>query len=217
MNRDQITKNVGARVQLEPPARFLDANDAQRPAEQPVAAESAASSPEDRLTQAIAERDVNFDKWKRAQADLENYRRRVQRDIDEVRRYEGLSLARDLLPVLDNLERAVVAAETSQNAQELSEGVRMVMKQFEDALAAHSVVPIEPAGKPFDPHRHEAIQQLPSAEHEPMTVMQEVQRGYILNDRVVRPSQVIVSSGPPPELPAREEGDSQESADTTEP
>jgi molecular chaperone GrpE len=117
--------------------------------------------------------------------------------MEQSRQYQALPLARDLLPVLDNLRRALGAAEAAGNAAELVEGVNMVVKQFEDVLARHLVVPIEAVGQPFDAHLHEAVQQVPSPDHPPMTVVAEVERGYLLHDRVVRPAKVIVSSGPP--------------------
>ncbi|MGE3314233.1 MAG: nucleotide exchange factor GrpE [Planctomycetaceae bacterium] len=158
----------------------------------------------EQLEATAAERDANRDNWLRAQAELENYRRRAQREAEEMRQYQSLPLARDLLPALDNLHRALAAAETSQNVADLVEGIRMVAKQCDDALGKHGIKPIDAAGKPFDPNLHQAIQQLPSAEHPPMTVLNEVERGYVLKDRVVRPSVVIVSQGPPTDAPAGE-------------
>ena len=150
----------------------------------------------EQLEAARAERDANRDSWLRAQAELENYRRRIQKERDQDRLFQALPLARDLLPVVDNLRRAVAAAEQSQNIEELRQGVEMVLRQFEEALAKHSVSAIDAAaGQPFDPNLHEAVQQVPSAEHPPMTIVQELERGYKLHDRVVRPSMVIVSSG----------------------
>jgi molecular chaperone GrpE len=161
----------------------------------------------EQLEAAAAERDANRDSWLRAQAELENYRRRVQREIEEMRQYQSLPLARDLLPALDNLHRALQAAEKSKNVSDLVEGVRMVTKQIDDALGKHGIKPIDAAGKPFDPNLHQAIQQIPSAEHPPMTVLNEVERGYVLGDRVVRPSVVIVSQTPPSTEPEASAGD----------
>lgn len=155
-----------------------------------------------------AERDANYDRWLRAQAELENLRKRTQREAEETRKYAALSLVRDLLPGLDNLSRAIAAGQTT-NRDELIQGVELVYRQLSDALARHGVVPIDAAGKPFDPNRHEAIQQVPSAELEPMTVLEEAERGYMLHDRVVRPSRVIVSSVPPQTAP--ESGDGRKS------
>src|SRR5690606_20743417 len=100
-------------------------------------------------------------------------------------------------PGLDNLQRALQAAKTTRDLDQLVQGVQMVAQQLDDALARHNVTPIASHGEPFDPNVHEAIQQSPSNEHPALTVLHEVERGYKLRDRVVRPSKVIVSSGPP--------------------
>jgi hypothetical protein len=117
------------------------------------------------------ERDAHYNSWMHAQADLENYRKRAQREAEEIRRYHTTALLQDLLPGLDNLQRAISAAENSSNIEELLQGVRMVAEQFETILSKNSLKPIEAAGKPFDPNKHEAVQQIPSAEHPPMTVI----------------------------------------------
>lgn len=169
--------------------------------------ESAASpqpSLEEQLAAAIAERDANLDHWKRSQAELENFRRRTQREIEQNRQYQALPLIRDLLPALDNLQRAIKAAETTQSIKDLVQGVEMVAMQINDVFSRYSATRIEAQGKPFDPNLHEAIQQLPS-EYPAMTVIDEIEPGYVLHDRVVRPSKVIVSSGPPPEAATTEE------------
>ncbi len=150
----------------------------------------------DQLEAARTERDANYDLYLRAQAELQNYRRRAQKEADEIRQYQALPVARDLLPALDNLHRALAAAESSGNVQDLVNGVRMVAKQIEAALGRHNVVPIDSTGKPFDPNLHQAIQQVQTHEHPPMTVVQEVERGFTLKDRVVRPATVIVSAPP---------------------
>jgi molecular chaperone GrpE len=157
---------------------------------------SASISLKDQLEAALAERDANYNLYLRAQAELANYRKRVQKEAEEMRQYQALPVARDLLPALDNLHRALAAAETSGNVQDLVNGVRLVAKQIEAALGRHEVVPIEAAGKPFDPNLHQAIQQIETREHPPMTVVQEVERGFTLKDRVVRPATVIVSTSP---------------------
>jgi molecular chaperone GrpE len=111
-----------------------------------------------------------------------------------MRQYQALPVARDLLPALDNLHRALAAAEASGSVEDLVNGVRLVAKQIEVALGRHDVVPIDSAaGKPFDPNLHQAIQQVQTDEHPPNTVVREVERGFTLKDRVVRPATVIVS------------------------
>ncbi|HYW80390.1 MAG TPA: nucleotide exchange factor GrpE [Thermoguttaceae bacterium] len=136
------------------------------------------------------------DRVLRSRAELENYRKRASRQMDDERRYANLPLMRDLLPVMDNLDRAIEAAEKNQDASSLLEGVKMVSRQFESVLQQYHCLEIAALGEPFDPHLHEAILQQPSEEHEPGTVTMVTQTGFQLHDRVVRPSQVIVASQP---------------------
>ena len=132
-----------------------------------------------------------------ALADHDNYRRRVQREADEDRKYAALPLLKTLLPAFDGLDRAVFAAAQSKNADELIGGVQLTIKQLETALNGFGAKSIAALGQPFDPNQHEAISQAPSAEYPPMTVLHDIERGYMLHDRVVRPSKVIVSVAPP--------------------
>jgi molecular chaperone GrpE len=137
------------------------------------------------------------DRALRSQAELENYRKRVARQMEEERRYACLPLLRDLLPVWDNVNRAIEAAEKSNETSGLLEGVKLTAKQLESVLERHECTKIEALHQPFDPHLHEAIAQHPSAELPPNTVMHVAQVGFKLHDRVVRPSQVVISSGVP--------------------
>jgi len=164
-----------------------------------VAAEDIEASPQQQFDAMRADRDENYDQMLRARAELENYRRRAQKEFEEFRKYQSLALIRDLLPALDNLTRAIDAAASAphQDADSLIDGIKMVKQQLHDTLARHSVIGIESVGQPFDPNLHEAIRHLPSSEQPAMTVLEEVEQGYKLHDRVVRPSKVIVSSGPP--------------------
>ena len=150
-----------------------------------------------------ADRDKYFDQWRRAQAELENYRKRVQREAELAAKFASLPLIRDLLPALDNVSRTVLAAEQSSNVDELVQGLQMVLKQFDDIFARHSATPIKAVGEMFDPNLHEALQQVPTDEHPPMTVIQELERGYLLDDRVIRPTKVLVAA-PLPEAPSEE-------------
>lgn len=139
------------------------------------------------------------DRLLRAMADLENYRRRVHREMDDQRRYANTQLIRDLLPVIENLERALDAAEKAGEAAGLIQGVKMVVQQIEAVLGQHGCVRIEALGAAFDPSLHEAVMQQPSKDQPPGTVIQVVRPGFRLYDRVVRPPQVIVASAPPAE------------------
>jgi molecular chaperone GrpE len=134
------------------------------------------------------------DRALRAQAELENYRRRMRKEMEEERRYAQLPLLGDLLPVLDNVQRAIQAAEKSPEAGGLLAGFKMVAQQLDGVLARHHCMRIDALHKPFDPHLHAAILQQPSNEFPPNTVVQVAQDGYQLHDRVLRPAQVIVST-----------------------
>ena len=133
------------------------------------------------------------DKMLRAQAELENYRKRARRELEDERRYAEINLLRDLLPVMDNVTRAIDAAEKKADAASLLEGFKMVNQQLGNVLKKHSLKTIEAEGLQFDPAHHEAVMQQPSAEHPESTVLAVVQTGYQLHDRVVHPAQVIVS------------------------
>jgi len=134
------------------------------------------------------------DRELRAHAELDNYRKRAARELDEQHRYANLSLLRDLLPVLDNVDRAIEAAEKNADANALLAGFKMVSQQLGDVLTRHHCTRIEALHTPFDPNVHHAVMQQPSEEHPANTVLMVTQNGYQLHDRVVRPSQVIVSA-----------------------
>ncbi|MEQ8210827.1 MAG: nucleotide exchange factor GrpE [Lacipirellulaceae bacterium] len=136
------------------------------------------------------------DRALRLTAELENVRSRAARELIEERKYASLGLARDLLPVVDNVDRAIEAAEKDNESSSLLEGFQLVRQQLLSVLAQHQCEAIEAEGQPFDPQFHEAILQQPSDEIEANHVTMVTQVGYKMHDRVVRPSQVIVSSGP---------------------
>ena len=163
-------------------------------AETAAAAERAREEETSPLRSLRSELEEAKDRALRIQAELENYRRRAAREMQEERRYANLPLMRDLLPVVDNMARAIEAAEKTHDAAGLLEGVKMVARQLEEVLQRHQCVPIQAFHEPFDPHLHEAISQQPSDQHPVGTVVLVTQTGFQLHDRVVRPSQVIVSS-----------------------
>lgn len=137
----------------------------------------------------------------RSQAELENFRRRSQKESLDAMKYQSLPVLRSMLPGIDNLQRAINAAEQSGDAQGLIDGIKMVAAQFADALKANACETISPEGKAFDANFHEALSQIPSADHEPMTVLQVIEVGYKVHDRVVRPAKVMVSCAPPEPQP----------------
>ena len=153
------------------------------------------------LEQATRERDEYLDALQRLKAEFENYRKRVQRDQAEFVARASERLLKQLLPVLDDLERALEAAADHEEAK-LEEGVRLVQRALADALVKEGLVEVETDGA-FDPHTQEALLAQPS-EADEGTVIQVLQKGYKLGDRVLRPARVVVSAGGP--APTEEDG-----------
>lgn len=137
------------------------------------------------------------DRLLRLQAEMQNLRNRTSREIADERRYAALPVLRDLLPVVDNIDRAIEAAEKAGEAENLLAGFRLVKQQLHTLLSRNQCEPIAAEGQLFDPNFHQAILQQPSAEVPAGNVLMVTQPGYKLHDRVARPAQVIVSSGPP--------------------
>jgi molecular chaperone GrpE len=135
------------------------------------------------------------DKYLRALADFENSRKRIRQQSEESVRLQRESLLRDLLPIVDNLERAVEAAQGGGNGKPIVEGVQMVLASLLDYLRVQGVTPIEAKGRIFDPRLHEAVDHVESPHHEPNTVVNEMHRGYAAGDRILRPARVSVSKG----------------------
>jgi molecular chaperone GrpE len=160
----------------------------------PEAAEKAIAELEERLALLERERDELIDDLKRVAADFDNYRKRVARDQAALVERAHERVVKELLPVLDDLERALVAAEEHEEAK-LEEGVRLVHRELRDALAKEGLVEIETEGE-FDPHVHEALLTQPSEEADG-AILQVIQKGYRLGDRVLRPARVVVSQGAP--------------------
>jgi molecular chaperone GrpE len=129
----------------------------------------------------------------RTRADFENYQKRAQRDQAQERRYWHGAMALDLLPVLDNFERATAAARQAGESGPLMQGVALIQTQFLDLLRRHGITPIEALGQPFDPNVHEAVMQQPAAGQPPNTVVQVLEQGFKIHDRVLRPAKVVVS------------------------
>lgn len=131
----------------------------------------------------------------RVQAELENFRKRARREYDDAQRYREIDVLRDLLPVLDNVLRAIEASEKTGDVETLRSGFRMTAQQIEKLLAAHGCETIETDGAAFDPAVHDAIVQQAVPGVAAGTVVGTASRGYRLHDRVVRPAQVIVAKG----------------------
>jgi molecular chaperone GrpE len=159
---------------------------------------SAVEAPSDGVATSLeadlaAERDRNL----RLRAELENVRNRTSRELAETIRYAALPIVRDLLPVLDNIDRAMEAAQKAGETGPLVDGIRMVRQQLIGVLGQHNAEEIAALGQPFDPQFHAAILHQPSPDVPADHIAMVTQAGYRMHDRVVRPSQVIVSSGPP--------------------
>jgi molecular chaperone GrpE len=135
------------------------------------------------------------DRTLRTQAELENFRKRSRREYEEAQRYREIDLLRDLLPVLDNVLRAIEAAEKTTDVESLRSGFRMTAQLIEKVLGSHGCQTIETDGTAFDPTVHDAILQQDAPGVAPGTVVGTASRGYRLHDRVVRPAQVIVAKG----------------------
>ncbi len=130
----------------------------------------------------------------RERAELENQRKRLQRDLDQARRFANEKLPADLLPVIDNLERGL-ALEVADYAG-LRSGVELTLRELARVAEGNGLKVVDPAGQPFDPERHQAMSLVPSGEHQPNTVVAVMQKGYVLNDRLLRPALVAVSKAP---------------------
>jgi molecular chaperone GrpE len=133
----------------------------------------------------------------RLQAEMQNLRNRTSREIADERKYAALPVISELLPVVDNIDRAIEAAEKAGEAENLLAGFRLVKQQLHTILARHECLPIPAENEPFDPNFHQAILLQPSGDVPAGNVLMVAQPGYKMHDRVVRPAQVIVSSGPP--------------------
>jgi molecular chaperone GrpE len=130
-------------------------------------------------------------------ADMENLRKRMVRENEKARRRTLERFMNDLLPVRDSLERGLAAAEDpSATIETLSEGKQLIMRMLNKVLSDHGLETIDPVGETFDPEKHEAMAMLPSAEHDDNTIMDVLEKGYQLNDRLIRPAKVVVSRKP---------------------
>jgi molecular chaperone GrpE len=165
-------------------------------------AEAEGESLEERLASAEAEAETHLNDLKRLAAEFENYRKRVAREQQALSARAAERLVGELLPIVDDLERALEAAEEHEEAK-LEEGVRLVQRQLAAVLEREGLAEIETDGK-FDPHVHEALLSQPSSDQSEGTVIEVLQKGYRLGDRVLRPARVVVAASAQP--PVRESG-----------
>jgi molecular chaperone GrpE len=171
--------------------------DGDRPAE---AGETASpSTPEQRIAALEAEKLDIRDRMLRIAAEFENWKKRARREQSEAESKGRETVLRDMLEVIDNLERATAAWETGPvDAPAVQQGVGLVLRQAYSKLERHQVKPFDAKGQPFDPRVHDAISQVPSTEVPAGTVLSELQKGYRIGDRLLRPASVVVALAPPP-------------------
>lgn len=191
-DRDKELSNDG--VEEELPMELSDGGDE-------TETEMVSDDPVDILETALAEAQQEAGEAKqdmlRMQADLENLRKRLVREHEKARRRTLERFMGDLLPVRDSLERGLDAAEgPAATVEALKEGKQLIMKMLTKAMGDHGLQTIDPAGESFDPEKHEAMTMLPSADHDENTVIEVLEKGYQLHDRLIRPAKVVVSRKP---------------------
>jgi len=170
--------------------------------EQKLQAESEADQPQlseeengDQVEELQQKLNILGEQLLREQAEMQNIRRRAQRDIESAHKYALEKFTGDLLSVVDNLERAIDAIDTEDESQKaVAEGLELTLKTFIEVLAKYKVEAVEPEGQPFDADLHQAVSTVPNAEVEPNTVINVFQKGYTLNGRLIRPAMVVVST-----------------------
>jgi molecular chaperone GrpE len=172
-------------------AREPEPEAAEGSSQEPDAAPETATDPGDPLAQAESQRDQYLELARRTQADFENYRKRTAKDLAAAGTRAKVGLVRDLLPVVDNLERALESAESEDG---LAKGVRLVLSDLQGVLAREGIEAVEPVGERFDPTVHEALSTRPEDGAEPGVVLDVVQKGYRTSDNVIRPARVVVSA-----------------------
>ncbi|WP_342552125.1 nucleotide exchange factor GrpE [Paenibacillus sp. FSL R7-0652] len=170
----------------------------QEPVNEAAAAEAQAEEITDQeqaeLARLKTEAEENQQRFVRAQADFDNFRRRTQKEKEELAKYASMKLVTELVPVLDNFERAMATVPEGTETESFAKGIQMILRQLETVLTNEGLTPMEAVGQPFNPEFHQAIMQVESEEHEEGIVVEEVQKGYMLKDKVLRPAMVKVSS-----------------------
>jgi molecular chaperone GrpE len=151
----------------------------------------------DQLKKALAEKEKEaeelYDRLLRKQAELENYRKRVAKDKAETIKFATENLIQDLLPVMDDFERAIEAGDSTTDPKALHEGIKLIFNQLQTVLSKAGLEGVNAVGEKFDPAKHEAVRMIESQEHEDSTVLEEMRKGYTLNNRILRPSMVAVA------------------------
>lgn len=154
------------------------------------------AEPTDPATALKEERDRLKDQLLRTAADFDNYRKRARKDVEEAERRAKEDVVREILPVIDNLERAVTAAGAASGVDAIVDGIKMVLRLFEDQAGRLGLTRVVAVGERFDPAIHDAIQQVETDDHPAGTVMTEIVPGYRLGEKLVRPAMVVVARKP---------------------
>jgi molecular chaperone GrpE len=148
----------------------------------------------DELTKAVEEREQLRDRLLRTTAEFDNYRKRVDRDRKDMTDRAAEAILTEILPIIDDLERALAAEDTGEGADAYRRGVELIHRQLLDLLTRRGVTPIDTTGAGFDPHLHQAVSSEPSADHREGEIIEEFRRGYRLGDRLLRPAMVKVAT-----------------------
>jgi molecular chaperone GrpE len=162
----------------------------------PEAGQQEVAELRDKLDAKEKEAKEHYERYLRQVAELDNFKKRINREKEDAIRYANENLIKDLLPVIDNLERAITHAQGGGNGKPLVEGVEMVLRGLLDILGKHGVVQIPAVGEVFDPGKHEAMAQVESSQYEPNTVVDEHHRGYLFRERLLRPALVTIAKAP---------------------
>ncbi|PZD94046.1 nucleotide exchange factor GrpE [Paenibacillus sambharensis] len=190
MEEQEDTLNQGADVQEEAAVDHNDDIDSSEDSGEAGGQEESASSREQELERLAEEHQQRL---LRTQADFDNFRRRTQKEKEELAQYASMKLVGQLLPVMDNFERAVGASKETGDFEALSKGVDMIFRQMAQLLEQEGLRPMESVGQPFNPEFHQAVMTVESDEHEEGIVVEELQKGYMLKEKVLRPAMVKVS------------------------
>ena len=171
-----------------------DVNDTDVQAEGAAPDNAPTEAVNDELTKAVEEREQLRDRLLRTTAEFDNYRKRVDRDRKDMTDRAAEAILTEILPIVDDLERALAAEDTGEGADAYRRGVELIHKQLLDLLTRRGVTPIDTAGATFDPHLHQAVSSEPSADHRDGEIIEEFRRGYRLGDRLLRPAMVKVAT-----------------------
>ena len=150
---------------------------------------------EDTFEKALKEASENRDRWMRAVAELENFKKRAVQERSRWQKYRHEDLLRDVLPVVDNMERAIQHCSETERCDPLADGLQMILGMLREVLAKYGVTEIQAVGQPFDPQYHEGMAMAPTTGVPPNTVIEQMEKGYMYQDRLLRPAKVVVSAG----------------------